>query len=222
MGEMIRLTASDGVSLSAWKAAPTGRPKGGIVVLQEIFGLNAHIRSVADRFAEAGYLAIAPALFDRVRPGIELGYTPEDVTNGAQIRAQTTQEGALADVQAAIDAAAEGGKVGVVGYCWGGSLAFWAATRLTGLSAAVCYYGGMIAKALDEVPRVPVIMHFGQLDKHIPMSDVEAIRTALPHLAVFDYPADHGFNCDARGSFDAASADLARARTLEFLGDKLG
>lgn len=222
MGEMIRLSAKDGFTLSAWKAVPAGAPKGGVVILQEIFGLNAHIRSVADRYAAEGYLAIAPALFDRVRPGIELGYTPDDVTNGARIRAETTTEGALADTQAAIEAAAAGGKVGVVGYCWGGSLAFLAATRLTGLSAAVCYYGGMIANALDEVPRVPTIMHFGRLDKHIPMSDVDKIRQALPHLSVFDYDADHGFNCDARGSFNQPAADLARARTLEFLADKLG
>lgn len=222
MGEMIRLTAKDGFTLSAWKAVPAGTPKGGVVILQEIFGLNAHIRSVADRYAAEGYLAVAPALFDRVRPGIELGYTPDDVAAGAKIRAETTTDGALADTQAAIDAAGEGGKVGVVGYCWGGSLAFLAASRLAGLSAAVCYYGGMIANALDEVPKVPTIMHFGRLDKHIPMSDVEKIRQALPHLSVFDYDADHGFNCDARGSYNAAAADLARARTLEFLSDKIG
>lgn len=222
MGEMIKLTAKDGFTLSAWKAAPAGAPKGGVVVLQEIFGLNAHIRSVADRFAAGGYLAIAPALFDRVEPGIELGYTPEDVTNGAAIRGKTTLDGALADTQAAIDAAAEAGKVGVVGFCWGGSLAFYAATRLSGVAASVCYYGGTIANALGETPKVPTIMHFGQKDTHIPMSDVEKIRAALPHLSVFDYPADHGFNCDARGSYDKPSADLAWARTLEFLGDKVG
>ncbi len=222
MGETIELTAKDGFTLSAWKAVPAGTPKGGVVVLQEIFGLNPHIRSVADRFAAAGYLAIAPALFDRVQPGIELGYTPDDVTNGAAIRARTTLDGALADTQAAIDAASEAGKVGVVGYCWGGSLAFWASTRLSGVSAAVCYYGGMIANALDEIPKAPTIMHFGQLDKHIAMSDVAKIRAAFPHLSVFDYPADHGFNCDARGSYDKPSADLALARTLEFLGDKVG
>ncbi|MHB2169773.1 dienelactone hydrolase family protein [Alsobacter sp. R-9] len=221
-GETIRLTAKDGFTLSAYRAAPAGKPRGGIVVLQEIFGLNPHIRSVADRFAAEGYLAVAPALFDRVEPGIELGYTPEDVTAGAAIRARTTMDGALADTHAAMCEAASAGKVGVVGYCWGGTLAYAASARLAGVAAAVCYYGGGIAGLLGEVPHAPTIMHFGALDKHIPLTDVDRIRQAYPHLGVFVYDADHGFNCDARGSFNQPAADLARARTLEFLADKVG
>lgn len=221
-GDTIRLTAKDGFTLSAYRAAPAGTPRGGIVVLQEIFGLNPHIRSVADRFAAEGYLAVAPALFDRVGPGIELGYTPADVTEGAAIRARTTMEGALADVQAAMAEAASAGHVGVVGYCWGGTLAYAASARLDGVAAAVCYYGGGIAGMLAEMPRAPTIMHFGALDKHIPLTDVERIRQAYPHLSVFVYDADHGFNCDARASFNAPAADLARARTLEFFADKVG
>lgn len=221
-GDTIRLAAKDGFTLSAYRAAPAGTPRGGIVVLQEIFGLNPHIRSVADGFAAEGYLAVAPALFDRVRPGIELGYSPADVTEGAGIRARTTMEGALADMQAAMAEAASAGKVGVVGYCWGGTLAYAASARLDGVAASVCYYGGGIAGMLAEIPRAPTIMHFGARDKHIPLTDVERIRQAYPHLSVFVYDADHGFNCDARASFDAPAADLARARTLEFLADKVG
>jgi carboxymethylenebutenolidase len=221
-GDTIRLAAKDGFTLSAYRAAPAGTPRGGIVVLQEIFGLNPHIRSVADGFAAEGYLAVAPALFDRVRPGIELGYSPADVTEGAGIRARTTMEGALADMQAAMAEAASAGKVGVVGYCWGGTLAYAASARLDGVAASVCYYGGGIAGMLAEIPRAPTIMHFGARDKHIPLTDVERIRQAYPHLSVFVYDADHGFNCDARASFDAPAADLARARTLEFFADKVG
>lgn len=220
-GEMIRLTAKDGFALSAWRAAPAGTPRGGVVVLQEIFGLNAHIRSVADRFAAEGYLAVAPALFDRVRPGIELDYRPQDVTEGAAIRARTTMDAALADVHAAVCEASSAGPVGVVGYCWGGTLAYAAAARLEGVAASVCYYGGGIAGLLAEPPHAPTIMHFGARDAHIPLTDVDKIRQAYPHLSVFVYDADHGFNCDARASYDAAAADLARQRTLAFLADKL-
>ncbi|WP_460449367.1 dienelactone hydrolase family protein [Alsobacter sp. SYSU BS001988] len=222
MGDMIRLTAADGVTIDAYRAAPSGAPKAGVVVLQEIFGVNDHIRRVTDGFAAEGYLAIAPALFDRAQPHVELGYGPDDMQQGMEIRARTTLEGALADVEAAVKAASEAGKVGVVGYCWGGSLAFLAATRLAGVSAAVGYYGGMIASHLDEIPKAPTILHFGEKDKHISQDDVRKIQAAFPHMSVFVYPADHGFNCDARGSYDKPSADLARARTLEFLADKLG
>ncbi|MCP8937868.1 dienelactone hydrolase family protein [Alsobacter sp. SYSU M60028] len=221
MGETIALKARDGFECAAYKASPKGAPKGGLVVIQEIFGVNSHIRSVADRFAAEGYLAVAPALFDRAERGLELGYKPDDIARGAAVRAKVKNEDALADIEAAIAVAAEGGKVGVVGYCWGGTLAYASACRLKGLAAAVCYYGGGIAGMLDETPKIPTIMHFGALDKHIPQTDVEKIKAAYPHLAVFVYDADHGFNCDQRGSFNQPAADLARARTLEFLGDKL-
>ncbi len=166
-GEFVRLTARDGFTLNAWRAAPAGTPRGGVVVLQEIFGLNAHIRSVADRFAAEGYLAIARHSSTACGRGSKLGYTPEDVTQGAGIRAQTTLDGALADVHAAMCEATAGGKVGVVGYCWGGTLAYAASARLEGVAAAVCYYGGGIAGMLGETPRAPTIMHFGARDKHI-------------------------------------------------------
>jgi carboxymethylenebutenolidase len=223
MGSTIELAAGDGHRLSAYRALPAGggTPKGGIVVIQEIFGVNGHIRRVADGFAAQGYAAIAPALFDRLRPGIELGYNDGGVAEGRELRSEVGWDGPLADVQAAIDAAATYGKVGVVGYCWGGSLAFLSATRLSGLACAVGYYGGQIAPYAGERTRVPVILHFGEKDKAIPMSDVDRIRAAHPDMSIFVYPADHGFNCHERGSYDAASAALALERTLLFLDAKL-
>jgi carboxymethylenebutenolidase len=221
MGENINLTAKDGATIGAYRSAPADEPKGGMVVLQEIFGLNHHIRAVADRYAAVGYLAIAPALFDRVEPGVELGYGEADRPRAMDIRGKTKLEETLADIEAAVALAAAGGSVGVVGYCWGGTLAWAAATRLSGISAAVGYYGGGIAGMLNEQPRSPVMLHFGERDKHIPLSDVEKIRAAHPEIPVFVYPADHGFNCDERESYDAASAREAQARTFAFFADNL-
>ncbi len=222
MSDTIKLTASDGVTIGAYKATPAGKPRGGIVVLQEIFGVNPHIRRVADGFAAEGYLAIAPALFDRVRPGIEIGYSPDEIQEGMKIVQQVDQKAALADVQAAIAAASEGGKVGVVGFCWGGTVAFAASADLSGLSAAVGYYGGGIANMLDKKPKVPLLLHFGELDQHISKGDVAKIKAALPDVPVNTYHADHGFNCDARGSYDRPSAEEAMRRTLEFFRKHVG
>ena len=222
MSQTIKLTASDGATIDAYRADPAGKPKGGIVVLQEIFGVNPHIRRVADGFAAQGYLAVAPALFDRAKPGVELGYTPDDIPLGSDYVAQIGHERTMLDVAAAVQAAAEGGKVGVVGYCWGGSLAYAAACAVPGVAAAVGYYGGTIAKSLDQKPKVPLVLHFGERDDHIPMSDVEAIRAALPDVSVHTYPAGHGFNCDARGSYDKPSAAEALERTLAFFARHVG
>lgn len=222
MSENIKLTASDGTSISAYRAIPPTKARGGIVVLQEIFGVNPHIRRVADGFAAEGYVAVAPALFDRVKPGIELGYTPEDIAAAMDLVGKVDQTLTMLDVEAAIKAASEAGNVGVVGYCWGGSLAFAAASDLGGLSAAVGYYGGNIAKMLGKTPKVPLLLHFGELDKHIPMSDVAAIKAALPDVPVYTYHADHGFNCDARGSYDKPSAVEAMDRTLAFFHKHVG
>jgi carboxymethylenebutenolidase len=222
MGENINLTAKDGATIGAYRSAPADEPKGGMVVLQEIFGVNHHIRAVADRYAAAGYLAIAPALFDRVEPGVELGYGEADRPRAMDIRGKTKLEETLADIEAAVALAAAGGSVGVVGYCWGGTLAWAAATRLSGISAAVGYYGGGIAGMLNEQPRAPVMLHFGERDKHIPLSDVEKIKAAHPEIPVFVYPADHGFNCDERESYDAPNAREAQARTFAFFAENLG
>ena len=222
MSQTIKLTAADGVAIDAYRADPAGTPKGGLVVLQEIFGVNPHIRRVADGFAAEGYRVIAPALFDRVKPGVELDYNQDGMSAGIALMGQVDQAKAILDVAAAVVAASEAGKVGVVGYCWGGSLAYAAACSVDGLAAAVGYYGGNIAKSLDRRPKVPLMLHFGERDAHIPKSDVDAIKAALPDVPVYTYDADHGFNCDARGSYDKPSAAEALDRTLAFLARHVG
>jgi carboxymethylenebutenolidase len=217
MGQMLALTADDGFTLGAYRADPTGKPKGAIVVVQEIFGVNSHIRNVADTFAEMGYVAIAPAIFDRATPGIELGYDQAGIDAGLKARAAIPIEETLADLQAAIDAVRDAGKVGIVGYCWGGTLAYLAAGKLAGLSAAVGYYGGQIASSfLDVEPKIPTMLHFGETDHGIPLTDVQKIIDRYEDIPIHVYPAGHGFNCDQRGSYDKPSAELALTRTLEF------
>ncbi len=222
MGEMIKLTARDGVTIGAYKAEPAHRARGGIVVLQEIFGVNHHIRNVADGFAAAGYLVIAPAIFDRVERDAELGYSPKDVRKGLNLRSRTKLQNALADIEAAMGAAAQAGNVGIVGYCWGGTLTYAAATHLSGIAAAVAYYGSGIAAMSDEVLLAPIEFHFGEEDKSIPPDDVEKIRLAHPDTGFFLYPAGHAFACDERPSYDAKSAELAQKRTLEFFARQVG
>ena len=220
MAEHVQLTAADGHGFSAYRDGTDGP---GLVVVQEIFGVNSHIRSVVERFAAQGFAAVAPALFDRLGPGIEIGYTAEDVETGRGYKARVSDDEALADVAAAIALlAGEGRKVGVVGYCWGGALTWGAATRLDGVSAAVGYYGGGIVNTADAVPRCPVMLHFGEQDHGIPMTDVETIIAAQPDVPVHTYPAGHGFSCDARASFHAEAHELALSRTLEFLRLHLG
>jgi carboxymethylenebutenolidase len=222
VGEIIRLRASDGFELSAYVAHPTGTPKGGLVVIQEIFGVNGHIRRVADGYAADGYLAIAPALFDRIEPGIEIGYTPPDVERGRDLKGRSSTENALKDIEAARQQVAKAGKVGVVGYCWGGFLAWVSATRLTGISAAVSYYGGGIGSVAEENPRCPVLMHFAEKDHAIPLTDVDKVRAAhASGVEIHVYPSGHGFNCDERGSYDPESARIARERSVRFLGEHL-
>lgn len=215
MSEQIQLTAADGFSLSAYQASPTGTPKGAVVVIQEIFGVNGHIREVVDGYASEGYFAVAPALFDRVEPGIELGYEGADMTRGVQLAFEKLQmPQTLSDVQAAISYAGAQGKVGVVGYCFGGLLTWLSACQLQGVAAAASYYGGGVAGQMSMSPSCPTIMHFGDKDAHIPMSDVDQVKAAQPDVDVYVYSADHGFNCDHRASYDAASAASARERTL--------
>ncbi|MEO5613484.1 MAG: dienelactone hydrolase family protein [Cypionkella sp.] len=213
MGEDIRLTASDGFVCDAYVARPAGVPKGGIVVVQEIFGVNAHIRSVADRYAAEGYLAVAPALFDRAEPGFQSGYQPEDMSRAYAMIARVESGPALLDIAAAVDFAAEAGKVGVVGFCWGGTLAWSAAAQLPGLSAAVGYYGGGVLGLTDLQPDCPTILHFGAQDGHIPVDKVREFAAFRPDVPIYIYDAGHGFNCDARASYDAEAAKLAQERT---------
>jgi carboxymethylenebutenolidase len=216
---MLELQASDGHRLQAYRAAPTGKPRAGLVVLQEIFGVNGHIRHVADRFAAQGYLAIAPALFDRVRPGIELGY--DEIDAGRELMMKLDREDTIRDITAAVTGARTAGKVAAIGYCWGGALADLAACRC-GVDAAVSYYGRHTATWLELEPQCPVMYHFGGLDPLIPLETVHAIQEGRPNGTFFLYPeAGHGFNCDERHEYHAASAALALRRTLEFFEEHL-
>lgn len=227
MDSFIDLQAEDGTDFRAYVTEPLVNPIGGIVLLQEIFGVNEHIRSVADSYAAEGYLVVAPATFHRVQPAVELGYSDEDMKAGFDHKAAVEAlpaPGVLADIQAAIEHAAEGGKVGIVGYCWGGLLAWRSACLLKGLSAAVTYYGGgMTAGAeVGRKPQVPVLAHFGDQDPWIPLDSIEAFRQAQPEVEVQVYAANHGFNCDQRASYNEAAAQLARQRTLAFFKQHLG
>ena len=225
----VHLTSSDGFTFSAYVAQPVGKPKAAVVVLQEIFGVNAHIKEVADGYAAAGYLAVAPATFQRAKPAVELGYTPDDMKAGMTLKAAIEAlpaPGVMADVQAAVDYAAKtsGGKVGVVGYCWGGLLTWRSACLLSGLSAAAPYYGGGVTtpEEVARSPRVPVLAHFAEEDKWIPMDSVAAFQKAHPEVEVHTYAAHHGFNCDQRGAWHEPSAKLARERTLAFFAKHIG
>jgi len=223
MGQTIQLTAQDGKTISAYRAEPAGKPRGGIVVVQEIFGVNSHVRSVADGYAAEGYLAIAPAVFDRVKPGITLdSYNQEAMTEGFGYMQRLKIDETLLDIRAAVEAAASAGKTGVVGYCFGGRMAWLSASRVPGLAAAVSYYGGGVPGLASEKPQCPVILHFGERDSHIPIASVEEFKKAHPALPVYIYAADHGFNCDQRGSYDAAAAKLAKERTLAFFAKHVG
>ena len=223
MGAWIKLTASDGFELSAWRAAPNGAPRGGVVVVQEIFGVNAHIRAVADGFAADGYLAIAPAIFDRAEPGFDVGYDPETMARGVALAGKLSREVIQLDVGAAIAVAGSAGKVGIVGYCLGGTVAWVAAALTPGLSAAVGYYGGGILGQKELKPRVPVMLHFGEKDAHIPIDGVRAFAAGRPDTPVFIYPTGgHAFNRYGNAAYDAPSATLARQRTMAFFAANLG
>ncbi|HZM34651.1 MAG TPA: dienelactone hydrolase family protein [Burkholderiales bacterium] len=222
MGKMIELTAADGHKLAAYRAEPAGKPRGGIVVIQEIFGVNSHIKSVADGFAADGYLAIAPAMFDRVQRGFDVGYTPEEIAKGRELRPKISVDWAMKDSEAAVKAAAGAGKVGIVGYCWGGFVAWMASARIPGLACAVPYYGGGILDNADIEPKVPVMGHFGEKDSMIPADGVKKLAEQHKKHQIFLYAADHGFNCDQRGSYDAAAAKQARERTLAFFRQHVG
>jgi carboxymethylenebutenolidase len=220
MGEFTTLMARDGHEFNAWLAAPSGPARGALVVAQEIFGVNRHIRAVADSYAAEGYLTIAPCLFDRIRRGIELGYSESDVQQGRGYRLQIPKEKTLLDLSACINVVRHSGRVSILGYCWGGTLAYIAACELP-VFCAVSYYGGQIKDHLDKSPKRPVMYHFGEKDPHIPVSDVDKIRAADPNGIFHLYPADHGFNCDERSTYDAPSATLARQRTLQFLAAQM-
>jgi carboxymethylenebutenolidase len=220
MGEFNAIMARDGHEFMAYLAAPPGTARGAVVVIQEIFGVNAHMRAVTDSYAAEGYTAIAPSLFDRVRRGIELGYSAEERQQGMGYVKQLKPEQTLKDVAAAIAIVRHSGRVGMVGYCWGGRITYASACELP-LACGVVYYGGGITQILDKKPRCPVMYHFGERDQHIPREDVAKIRAAHPEGIFHVYPADHGFNRDVGSTYDAESAALARKRTLQFLAHRV-
>lgn len=221
-GPWVSVRAHDGFAPQAYVLRPAAAARGAVVVVQEIFGVNAHVRAVCAGYAAAGYVAIAPALFDRLERGVELGYGEADVARGRALRARADAAHALADLDAARAYVAGAGRTGVVGYCWGGLLAWLAACRLDGFAAAVVYYGGGIGDALAERPRCPVLGHFGERDRMIPLAWIDAWRQRHPAHPVHTYAADHGFNCDQRAAFDPAAAALARERTLAHFARHLG
>ena len=218
MGRKIKLKAADGFELGAYRADPAGTPRGRVAVIQEIFGVNNHIRSVCDRLASGGYIALAPQVFDRVERNFETGYSESEVAHARTFIPKLDWAKVMMDTEAAIDALKREGSVAVIGFCLGGSVSYLAATKLGGLAAAVCYYGGQIIQHIDKKPRCPVQMHFGALDTHIPMSDVEMMKEKQPQAEIYVYQhAGHGFHCDERGSYDQPSSRIAWERTLGFL-----
>jgi carboxymethylenebutenolidase len=221
MGTTIDLKSADGHSFSAYAAGDMKAPRG-VVVIQEIFGVNHHIREMADRFAAKGYAVIAPAIFDRAQRGVELGYTQDDISAGRDLRMKLQDSAVMADVEAAANHLA-GKKLGIVGYCFGGTVAWWGATRTSKFAAASCWYGGGIPGTKNERPNCPVQMHFGEKDASIPMTDVDAVRAAQPGVEVYVYDgAQHGFGCDERASYSKPDYDLAQQRTLDFFAKHLG
>jgi carboxymethylenebutenolidase len=222
VGKDIKLMASDSFQLGGYRADPATAPKAAVVVIQEIFGVNHHIRAVCDRLAAEGYVAIAPAIFDRVEPNFTSGYSPDEVAIARKFVADPDWAAMLRDTQAAIDAVKDVGPVGIIGFCLGGSIAYVAATKLSGLSAAIGYYGGAIVRFADDKPQVPTQLHFGDKDAGIPLSDVETIKGKRPDVEVFVYPgAQHGFHCDERASYDKTSADIAWPRSMAFFAKHL-
>jgi carboxymethylenebutenolidase len=216
MGELTTIMARDGHEFQAYLAAPAGKPLGAVVVVQEIFGVNGHIRAITDGFAQDGYTAMAPAMFDRIRRGIELGYSPPDMEQAVGYMKQLKLDETLKDLNAAVAVVRHSGRVGMVGYCWGGAMSYVAAAELP-IACAVVYYGKASAY-LDKKPRVPVMYHFGTQDKSIPMEDVEKVKAVNPQGVFYEYEAGHGFSCDQRPSFSPEAAALARQRTLVFFG----
>ena len=222
MGRVIELLSADGFQLDAYLTIPKGKPKGGVVVVQEIFGVNEHIKAIVNDFAAEGYAALAPALFDRFEKGLALGYAADDRTKGAEIAfSQLAMSTTLQDLTASVAYMKTYGRVGIVGYCYGGLMSYLAACNVAELTCAVSYYGGRIVDHLDQTPKTPIILHFGERDTHSPMEDVFKIASSKPNIPVFTYDAGHGFNCNHRSSFDANAAKLARERTLQLFEQEL-
>jgi carboxymethylenebutenolidase len=222
MGKTIQLITSDGHKLSAYRAEPAGKPRGALVVAMEIFGVNSHIRSVADGYAADGYLVIAPALFDRVQPNYDAGYSQEEIQKGIGFIQKINLDDTMKDVSAALHNVASAGKTGIVGYCWGGTVSWKAASSVSGLACAIAYYGGGVPGLIGLKPKCPVLFHWGETDQSIPLEKAKEFATAYKDQTHYFYAAGHGFNCDQRGSYNAEIAKLARSRTLAFLVKHVG
>ena len=222
MGRNIELNAADGHKFAAYVAEPTGKARGALIVVMEIFGVNSHIRKVADEYAAEGYLSIAPAFFDRVQRGLDVGYSQPEIEQARGLMQKMNFNDALKDAEAARKHVESAGKAGIIGYCWGGALSFKAACNLDGLACAVAYYGGAIPSMIDEKPKCPVLFHWGETDHSIPLEKAKEVAAAHKNETHYFYPAGHGFNCDQRGSYDAESAKTAKGRSLEFLRKHIG
>ena len=220
MGYDLSLTTSDGHILNAYSALPDGETKGGMVIIQEIFGVNDDIRETVDNFAREGYHAIAPAMFDRIESGVILGFDETGMNKGRELKGGLDWSDVVQDVNAAISHVKKAGKVGIVGFCMGGSVAWFAASR-SPVDVAICYYGGDIPKLKILEPKCSVLTHFGELDQGIPIDSVEVFKSMKPEVLTYTYPADHGFNCDHRKQFNQTSAKIALDRTLKFLESNL-
>ena len=216
MNEIIEITAKDNHKFSAYISQPSGKPKAGIVIVQEIFGVNTHIKEVTDLYASKGYLCIAPSLFDRIEKNVTLNYDEKGVSKGRNLK-ELCDKDALKDIEASISVVSSAGKVGVIGYCWGGSLSWRIGCEASNVSAAVCYYGGDIPKLRDLKPKCNVLTHFGELDKGIPINEVKIFEEIRAEVLTYIYPADHGFNCDHRSQFNKRCSKIALDRTLKFL-----
>jgi carboxymethylenebutenolidase len=223
MGSMTELKAADGHKLAAYRAEPAGKARGAVVVIQEIFGVNTHIRSVADGYAADGYLVIAPAMFDRVQRNYDTGYSQPEIQAGIALMQKLDWKEAMQDAAAALEAVKAAGKVGIVGYCWGGTVTWVAAARLSGLACAAPYYGGGMPGFIGEKPKCPTMCHFGEQDQSPTLAQAKAIAAAHPEITAHYYAgAGHGFNCDQRGSYNAGASKLARERTLELFRKHIG
>jgi carboxymethylenebutenolidase len=220
---MIELKAADGHKLAAYRAEPAGKARGAVVVIQEIFGVNTHIRSVADGYAADGYLVIAPAMFDRVQRNYDTGYSQPEIQTGIALMQKLDWKEAMQDAAAALEAVKSAGKAGIVGYCWGGTVTWVAAARLSGLACAAPYYGGGMPGFIGEKPKCPTMCHFGEQDQSPTLAQAKAIAAAHPEITAHYYAgAGHGFNCDQRGSYNAEASKLARERTVEFFRKHIG
>lgn len=221
MSSAIQLTAADGFGFSAYVAHPAGEPRGRLLILPEIFGVNSHIRSVTDRYAAHGYLAIAPGMFDRAQPGLDLGYSDDDVRIGQNLMRQLNWKDALLDLDATASWGGNVGKTAIVGYCWGGTAAWVAASKATGVDCAVSYYGNAITTVMDATPRIPMMLHWGERDHLISLDQIRSIESSAPAVVSWTYATGHGFNCDQRSLYHPEFAKLAERRTLAFLDEHM-